>query len=101
MDGLGLAPPNEWCLDGNLAENWRKWRRNFENYLVAINLVAQPLQENGQRPAANAGFWLRQIVILRHCIGEDSVEQGCSTGGPGVGCGPPLKFIRPPETLPV
>ena len=74
MDGLGLAPPNEWCLDGNLAENWRKWRQNFENYLVAINLVAQPLQENGQWPAANAAIWLRQIAILRHCIGEDSVE---------------------------
>ena len=74
MDGLGLAPPSELCLDGNLAENWRKWRRNFENYLVAINLVAQPLQENGQWPATNVAIWLRQIAILRHCIGEDSVE---------------------------
>ena len=29
------------------------------------------------------------------------LDQGCSTGGPGAGCGPPPNFIRPPETLPV
>ena len=29
------------------------------------------------------------------------LEQGCSTGGPGAGCGPPPNFIRPPESLPV
>ena len=74
MDGLGLAAPGELCLDGNLAENWKKWRRNFENYLVAINLVTQPCQENGDWPAANAAIWLRQIAILRHCIGEEAVE---------------------------
>ena len=74
MDGLGLAAPGEFCLDGNLAENWKKWRGNFENYLVAINLVTQPCQENGDWPAANAAIWLRQIAILRHCIGEEAVE---------------------------
>ena len=30
IDGLGLSAPGELCLDGNLAENWRKWRKNFE-----------------------------------------------------------------------
>ena len=72
--GLGLAAPGELCLNGNLAENWRKWKRNFENYLVAINLVTQPRQENGDWPAAKAPIWLRQIAILRHCIGEEAVE---------------------------
>ena len=23
------------------------------------------------------------------------IDQGCSTGGPGAGCGPPLQFLRP------
>ena len=23
------------------------------------------------------------------------LDQGCSTGGPGAGCGPPLQFLRP------
>ena len=69
-----LLLKSELCLDGNLAENWRKGRRNFEKYLVAINLVAQPIQENGQGPAANVAIWLRLIAISRHCIGEDSVE---------------------------
>lgn len=74
MEGLGLAPPAELCLDGNLAENWRKWRRNFENFLTAINLVARPLDGNGDWPAGNNAIWLRQIAILRHCVGEDVVE---------------------------
>ncbi|XP_067928943.1 uncharacterized protein [Watersipora subatra] len=61
-------------MDGNLAENWRKWRRNFENYLDAINLIAGPADENGAWPPANNAIWRRQIAILRHCIGEDAVE---------------------------
>ena len=73
MDGLCLDAPGELCSDENLAEKWRKWRRNFENYLVPINLVTQPRQENGHWPAANAPIWLRQFAILRHCIGEEAV----------------------------
>lgn len=74
MDSLGLSPPASLCLDGNLAENWRKWRRGFENYLTAVNLVAEPANAAGVFPAGNGPIWLRQIAILRHCIGEESVE---------------------------
>lgn len=74
MDGLHLSPPSELCLDGNLAENWRKWKRNFENYLIAINLVAQPKNADGSWPDGNTAVWKRQIAILRHCIGEEAVE---------------------------
>lgn len=75
MDALGLSPPAELCSDsGNVAENWRRWRRAFENYLIAINLVAAPADGDGNFPPANNGIWLRQIAILRHCIGEEAVE---------------------------
>ena len=36
--------------------------------------MTQPRQENGDWPAAKAPIWLRQIAILRHCIGEEAVE---------------------------
>jgi hypothetical protein len=62
-------------FDGNQAENWRKWKRSFENYLLAIDSVVQPYDETNNRwPVANGAIWLRQIAILRHCIGEDAVE---------------------------
>ena len=73
MDGLGLDAPGELCSDENLAEKWRNLKRNFENYLVPINLVTQPRQENGHWLAANAPIWLRQFAILRYCIGEEAV----------------------------
>ena len=74
MDALGLAPPSQLSFDGNQAENWRKWKRSFENFLLAINSVTQPADEHGVYPAANGPIWRRQIAILRHCIGEDAVE---------------------------
>jgi len=74
MDGVHLSPASELCLDGNLAENWRKWKRNFENYLIAINLVAQPKDTDGNWPNGNTAVWKRQIAILRHCIGKEAVE---------------------------
>ena len=73
MDALGLAPPSQLSFDGNQAENWRKWKRNFENFLLAINSVVQPYADNAW-PAGNGPIWVRQIAILRHCIGEDAVE---------------------------
>lgn len=74
MEGLGLAPPAELSLEGNLAESWRRWSRSFANYLMAINLVAEPADADGAFPAANNAIWRRQVAILRHCIGEDAVE---------------------------
>ena len=74
MDALGLSPPAALSLEGNLAENWRRWRRNFENFLVAINSIAAPKNNDDTWPAGNTAVWARQIAILRHCIGEDAVE---------------------------
>jgi hypothetical protein len=74
MDALGLSPPTQLSFDGNLGENWRRWKRNFENYLLAINSVTEPIPENGVIPVGNVPIWRRQVAILRHCIGEEAVE---------------------------
>ena len=74
MDALGLSPPSSLSFEGNLAENWRRWRRNFENFLLAINSVAAPAGEDGRFPVGNIAIWRRQVAILRHCIGEEAVE---------------------------
>ena len=73
MDALGLQPPAQLSLEGNFAKNWRRWRRAFENYLTAINLVAAAADDAGDFPPNNNGIWMRQIAILRHCIGEEAV----------------------------
>lgn len=33
-----LKPPGELCLEGNLAENWRKWIQSFELFLIASGI---------------------------------------------------------------
>ena len=33
-----LKPPGELCLEGNLAENWRKWIQSFELFLIASEI---------------------------------------------------------------
>lgn len=34
----GLKQPAELSFEGNVSENWKRFRRNFQNYLLAINL---------------------------------------------------------------
>ena len=70
----GLKPPSELSFVGNVAENWRKWRRAFENYLLAINLVVAPVPEGGQVPAGNPAILRRQLAILLHTTGEEAYE---------------------------
>lgn len=38
------------------------------------NLVAEAVYENGEYPDRNSAVWRRQIAILRHCIGNDTVK---------------------------
>ena len=33
-----LKPPGELCLEGNLAENWRKWIQSFELFFIASEI---------------------------------------------------------------
>jgi len=70
----GLKPPTELCFDGNVSENWRKWKRSFDNYLLAINLVTTPAGGDGVDPPGNAAIRRRQLAILLHTAGEEANE---------------------------
>lgn len=56
MDKSGLTLSSPFCFDGNQAENRRRWCCNFENYLLAINLVTEPADEHGTYPSTNRLF---------------------------------------------
>lgn len=70
----GLKPPGELSFEGNVSENWRKWRRQFENYLTAINLIQAPVVDADNPPAGNAAVSRRQIAVLLHTAGEEASE---------------------------
>ena len=57
---IQFKPPSPLCLEGNLSENWKRWRQHFELYLKATK-AEQKDEET-------------QVVILLHCIGEDDLE---------------------------
>ncbi|XP_067949748.1 uncharacterized protein [Watersipora subatra] len=71
----GLKPPGELSFDGNVAENWRKWKRSFQNYLFAVNLVLAPAVGTPPvEPVENIAIVKRQVAVLLHCAGEEADE---------------------------
>lgn len=68
----GLKPPGELSFEGNVSENWRRWKRSFQNYLLAINICLLPNEDDGSVPAANASINKRQVALLLHCAGEEA-----------------------------
>lgn len=74
MEHFNLVCPAELSFEGNVAGNWKKWKRNFENYLFAVDLVAEPADDEGTFPDANETVWRYQVAILRRCIGDDIVQ---------------------------
>ncbi|GFO04658.1 multiple epidermal growth factor-like domains 10, partial [Plakobranchus ocellatus] len=58
--GLTFAAPPCLHLEGNLAENWRKWQQRFQLYLEASELDKKPKKQ--------------QKAILLHTIGPDALE---------------------------
>lgn len=70
----GLKPPGELSFEGNVAENWRRWRRSFENYLLAVNVVAVQVAPGGEEPAGNAVIRRRQLAMLLHTAGDEAYE---------------------------
>ena len=52
--------PKELQLSGNVGENWRKFRQNFEIYLKAAGLETKPEEV--------------KVAILLNVVGEDAVE---------------------------
>ena len=55
-----MKPPNILHLEGNLAENWRKWEQQFNLFLVASGI--------GEKSAKV------QASTLLHVIGENALE---------------------------
>ena len=50
-----LLPPKELSFDGNLAENWRIWKQEFNIYMVATEY-----KDKSEEVKAS---------LLLHCIG--------------------------------
>lgn len=57
----GLRPPAPLSFEGNVSENWRRWRQKFEIYVTATNLTAQPNT--------------RQVALLLHIIGDEALDK--------------------------
>ncbi|PIK33923.1 hypothetical protein BSL78_29258 [Apostichopus japonicus] len=55
-----FQPPKPLSFEGNIAENWRKWRQRFELYMTATETDKK--DEN------------LQCSVLLHLIGEDALE---------------------------
>lgn len=53
-----LKPPGELCLEGNLAENWRKWIQSFDLFLIASGI-----SEKSEKV---------QCATFLHVAGEDA-----------------------------
>lgn len=60
----GILPPSTLNLRANdLSNEWRRWIRSFEDYLLAIDLVA-----------VNKAAERRKLALFRHAGGEDVRE---------------------------
>ena len=55
-----LSPPKPLSLTGNLLENWKKWKQDFDLYMVAALY-----EDKGDKIKAS---------LLLHCIGEKARE---------------------------
>jgi hypothetical protein len=55
-----VKPPNALNLDGNLKENWKRWRQRFELYLKASGAVSKDEEI--------------KVAILLHCVGEEALK---------------------------
>lgn len=56
-----MRPPAALSFEGNLKENWSKWRQRFELYLKATGLDTKPAE--------------RQVAVLLHVIGDEGLDR--------------------------
>jgi len=69
----GFRQPSGMCFEGNVSENWKRFRRNFENYLMAIDVVLAPeASPTDPEPAGNAAISRRQIAMFLHIAGDET-----------------------------
>ena len=56
-----MRAPTALSFEGNLKENWKRWRQKFEIYLEATDLNSKPDK--------------RKVVVLLHTAGEEAMEK--------------------------
>ena len=55
-----FKPPSTLNLEGNVAENWRKWKQRFQLYMEASGTMNKPEKQ--------------RVAIFLHLIGEEALE---------------------------
>ena len=55
-----FKPPSTLNLEGNVADNWRKWKQRFQLYMEASGSMKKPEKQ--------------RVAIFLHLIGEDALE---------------------------
>lgn len=56
-----LKPPEPLIFDGNVSENWKKWKKKFEIYIMATECSSKSDEI--------------KVAILLHTIGEEAYEK--------------------------
>lgn len=57
---MNLPPPREFSIEGNINEDWKEWRLQFMNYLIATKLHKDSEES--------------QCAVLLHVIGNSAVR---------------------------
>ena len=55
-----FKPPSTLSLEGNVAENWRKWKQRFQLYMEASGSIKKPEKQ--------------RVAIFLHLVGEEALE---------------------------
>ena len=55
-----FKPPSTLSLEGNVAENWRKWKQRFQPYMDASGSIKKPEKQ--------------RVAIFLHLVGEEALE---------------------------
>lgn len=58
---LALKPPEPLSFEGNVAENWKRWIKKFNNYMSAIECDTKSDKV--------------KVAILEHAIGDEAVDK--------------------------
>ena len=55
-----FKPPSTRSLEGNVADNWRKWKQRFQLYMEASGSMKKPEKQ--------------RVAIFLHLVGEEALE---------------------------
>ena len=55
-----FKPPSTLSLEGNVADNWRKWKQRFQLYMEASGSMKKPEKQ--------------RVAIFLHLVGEEGLE---------------------------